>query len=139
NNPVYQLQDTLTWIKGKHTFTMGGLLKRSSFYETSWGNAGVLNYNIGLATGDPIAADLRAALPSINATNNDLANAQNLYALLTGRLSGISGSLNADEVTHTYARFAPLTQRFATTTLGIYFQDSFRITPHFTVNFGLRW
>src|SRR5262245_2847874 len=120
-------------------FTMGGLLKRTSFYETSWGNAGVLNYNIGLATGDPLAADIRAALPSINTSNADLGNAQSLYALLTGRLSGITGSLNVDEVSHTYARFAPLTQRFATSTLGLYFQDSFRLTPHFTVNYGFRW
>src|SRR5262249_31910611 len=40
---------------------------------------------------------------------------------------------------HQYNQFAPVTQRFAFTTGGLYGQDSFRINPDLTLNFGLRW
>ncbi|HYL78956.1 MAG TPA: TonB-dependent receptor [Bryobacteraceae bacterium] len=139
NNPVYNLSDNVNWLKGRHKFTIGGTLLHTSFYETSYGTAGVPNYNLGLATGDPAATILQNALPNISTTNGDLANAQALYALLTGRLSSVSIRTNVNETTHQYAQFAPVTQRFAFTTGALYFQDSFRWNPQFTLNYGLRW
>src|ERR1035438_3970966 len=134
NNPVYQLRDDLNWVKGKHTILIGGTYLHTSFYETSYGSAGVPSYNIGIASGDPVATALTAALPAINTGNGDLGNAENLYALLTGRLTSISGSVNVNENTHQYNQFAPVTQRYAFTTGGLYIQDNFRLTPRFTLN-----
>jgi hypothetical protein len=139
NNPVYQLRDDLNWSKGRHTFLFGGTWLHTSFYETSYGSAGVPSYNLGIASGDPAASLLAAALPAINTSNGDLTNAQALYAMLTGRLSSISGSVNVNENTHQYNQFAPVTQRFAFTTGGLYVQDNFRVTPQFTLNYGFRW
>ena len=140
NNPVYNLSDNLTWVKGKHTITYGGTFLHTSFYETSYGSAGVLNYNLGVSTADPITSVISPAnLPAINTSSSDLTNAQALYALLTGRLSSVSGSVNVNENTKQYNQFAPVTQRYAFTTAGIYAQDSFRLTPHLTLNYGLRW
>jgi hypothetical protein len=138
NNPVYNLYDNVNWVKGRHTFTFGGSYLNTSFYETTWNNAGVLNYNLGIASGDPITSALGAAqFPGIATT--DLTGARNLYATLTGRISSITGSRNVDEISHKYEDFAPITNRQAFATGGIYFQDSFRWTPNLTLNFGLRW
>ena len=139
NNPVYQVADNLNWVRGRHTITLGGTLLRTSFWETSFGSAGVLNYNFGVASADPVGTILQAGLPAINTGNNDFANAQNLYALLTGRLTSVTTTTNVDENTHQYNQFAPVTQRFAFTTGALYAQDSVRLTPAFTLNFGLRW
>ncbi|HEY7184002.1 MAG TPA: TonB-dependent receptor, partial [Blastocatellia bacterium] len=139
NNPVYQITDNLNWIRGRHTLTLGGTWLHTSFWETSYGSAGVPEYNFGVAAGDPVATVLQNALPGINTNNGDLTNAQNLYALLTGRLTSITVDTNVDERTHQYNQFAPVTQRFAFTTAALYAQDSFRISPDFTLNFGLRW
>jgi hypothetical protein len=139
NNPVYQFKDDLNWVKGKHTFLIGGTVKHSSFYETSYGTAGVPVYSIGLTSSDPAAAALTAALPAINNSNGDLTNAEDLYAILTGRVTGISASNNVSETTHQYAEFQPATQRFAYTYAGLYIQDSFRVSPNFTLNYGFRW
>jgi hypothetical protein len=139
NNPVYQVRDDLNWVKGKHTILIGGVYLHTSFWESSYGSAGVPSYNIGIASGDPVVTALTAALPAINSGNGDLTNAENLYALLTGRLSSISGSVNVNEYTHQYNEFAPITQRFAFNTGGLYIQDNFRVTPHLTVNYGFRW
>ncbi|MGH9722341.1 MAG: hypothetical protein ACRD8O_19190, partial [Bryobacteraceae bacterium] len=138
NNPVYNLYDNLNWVRGKHTFTIGGALLRTSFWETTWNNAGVLNYNLGAATGDPITSTLSAAsFPGIR--TQDLPNAWALYAGLTGRLSSITGSRNVDEITHQFNDFSPVTWRQAFATGGLYFQDSFRVTPRLTLNYGFRW
>jgi len=139
NNPVYQVTDNLSWVKGRHTLTMGGTLLHTSFWETSYGSAGVPQYNFGVVASDPVGTVLQNALPGINTNNNDLTNAQNLYALLTGRLTSITVNTNVNEETKQYSQFAPVTQRFAFTTAGLYAQDSFRINPDFTLNFGLRW
>ncbi len=139
NNPVYQFTDNLNWVKGRHTLTLGGTLMHTSFYERSYASAGVPQFNFGVVASDPVNSVLRNALPSINANNSDIANALNLYALLTGRITSISRTTNVDENTQAYNQFAPITQRFAFTTGGVYAQDSFRITPDLTLNFGLRW
>ncbi|HTS25328.1 MAG TPA: carboxypeptidase-like regulatory domain-containing protein [Bryobacteraceae bacterium] len=139
NNPVYQVRDDLNWVKGKHTILIGGAILHTSFYETSYGSAGVPSFNLGIASGDPVVTTLTSALPAINTGNGDLNNAEAIYAFLTGRLSSITGSVNVNEVTHQYNQFAPVTQRYAFTTGGLYVQDSFRVTPHFTLNYGFRW
>ncbi|HLK64661.1 MAG TPA: carboxypeptidase-like regulatory domain-containing protein [Bryobacteraceae bacterium] len=139
NNPVYQLNDTLSWVKGRHNISIGGTLLHTSFYETSYGSAGVPSYNLGLPSSDPALTAITNALPFINTQNGDLGNAQALYALLTGRLSSISGSTNVDENSHQYNQFAPVTQRYAFTTGGVFIQDNLRITSNLTVNFGFRW
>ncbi len=138
NNPVYVLYDNLNWVKGRHTFTFGGSFLHTSFYETSWPNGGVLNYNLGSPAGDPLSSALPAArFPGISTT--DLNSAWALYSALTGRLASINGSRSVDEKSHQYADFASITQRHAFTTGGIYFQDSFRWSPSLTLNYGFRW
>ncbi len=141
NNPVYELRDNLSWLKGRHTVTFGGSWLHTSFYETSWnapGGGGVPTYTLGVDASDPINSVFTSAnFPSIRST--DLSIAAQLYATLTGRLSGISGGLNVDENTHQYVPFAPVTQRFAFSTGGLFAQDSFHVTPHLTLNYGLRW
>jgi len=139
NNPVYQFTDNLNWVKGRHTLTMGGTLLHTSFYSHSWATAGVPQYNLGVVTNDPMNTPLRNALTNINTSGNDINSALGLYALLTGRIMSVSVSTNADEKTKTYAPFTESMQRYAFTTFGLYAQDSFRIRPDLTLNFGLRW
>ncbi|NOT60766.1 MAG: TonB-dependent receptor, partial [Acidobacteria bacterium] len=140
NNPVYQFTDTLNWVKGRHTLTMGGTFLHTSFYSHSWATAGVPSYNFGVVAADPMNNIIRGALPGLNLTNNtDINNALNLYALLTGRITSVSVTTNADEKTKEYKPFTESMQRYAFTTWGLYFQDSFRIRPSLTLNYGLRW
>ena len=139
NNPVYQFTDNLNWVKGRHTLTFGGTLLHTSFYSHTYGTAGVPQYNLGVVAADPINNVLRNALPNINTTGNDINNALNLYALLTGRVTSVSVATQVDEATKKYIQFAETMQRYAFTTFGLYAQDSFRIRPDLTLNFGLRW
>lgn len=140
NNPVWQATDTLTWVRGKHTMTMGGAFLNSSFFEIAYGGAGIPNIGLGISTNDPASAIFTTTtLPLINSSNSDISNAKSLYALLTGRIQSYSANESVNENTHQYQAFAPGTQRFLHRNLGVFFADTWRISPNLTLNYGLRW
>ncbi len=140
NNPVWQATDTMTWVHGKHTMSFGGNFLNSSFFEISYGGAGIPSIGLGVGTADPASAMFTTTnLPFINSSNSDIANAKSLYALLTGRISSYSANESVDEKTHQYQPFAPGTQRFLHRNLGVFFADTWRLTPSLTLNYGLRW
>jgi hypothetical protein len=138
NNPVYNLNDTVTVVKGAHTLTLGGTFRRTTMWETTGGVAGAgPTFNLGVVGGDPVSAIFSAStIPGVRTT--DLATALSLYALLTGRISSISGTNNVNETSHDFVAGAS-TRREAQNVGGTYFQDQWRRTPQFTLNYGLRW
>ena len=139
NNPVYQLTDQVTWVKGKHTFLFGGSYLYTNFYEYDYNSAGIPNISVGVSSTNPIGNIIQAAMPALNLNGSDAANAKQLYAMLTGVISGYSTSYNVNETTHQYAQFAPEIQRIAHTTTGLYAQDTWRARPNLTVTMGFRW
>jgi len=140
NNPVYNLKEDFNWIKGKHTIQIGGALMRTSFWEQSWGDAGVLNEDLALDSADPVQSIFNSTtMPSVRTNTSDVADAAQLYATLAGRIGAIYSSRNVDEVTHKYQDWSSLMQRFARTSVGLYAQDSFHVRPDLTLNYGLRW
>ncbi|MGH9673579.1 MAG: hypothetical protein ACRD44_10390, partial [Bryobacteraceae bacterium] len=90
------------------------------------------------AATDPLTSVLNAAkFPGIRP--QDVAGAWALHAGLTGRINTVTGSRNVDEITQKFEDFSPFTWRQAFQTGGLYFQDSFRVTPRLTLNYGFRW
>jgi hypothetical protein len=138
NNPVYNLSNTFTYLRGNHTYTFGGTIRRTNMWESIWGGAaGGPAYTLGVNAVDPASAAFTSTtLPGIR--SNDVQSALDLYALLTGRISSISGVYNIDEDSKGYGLNA-VTRREAQTVGGLYLQDSWRMNPRFTVNYGLRW
>jgi hypothetical protein len=138
-NPAYTYSDDLNWVKGKHTMKFGASGIYTRFYESDYyGNAGVLNYSLGVASSDPINSVFAAAnFPFINTTT--LGTPAALYATLTGRVSSISATQNINEKTRQYEKFAPLVYRENYASWGTFFQDSFRVSPTLTLNYGIRW
>ncbi len=143
NNPVMEIKDNLTWIKGKHNMKMGASLLNTTFWSRFYGNrAGVLTYTFGVRSDDPINNVLDTAIrnANVNTTNTtDIDNFKNLYALLTGRINAITGTANVNPATKQFEKFFPQPTNFAFNTVGLFFQDSFRATRDLTLNYGLRW
>jgi hypothetical protein len=137
NTPFITFGDTLSWQKGKHTLSMGGNFSLIKTWDCSTSGS-TPTATLGVNSDDPISPLFVASnFPAIS--TSDLPNAASLYALLTGRLSGVSGNVNVSEKTHQYQPFSMLTLRNRQRNFGLFAQDNFRLRPTLTVNYGVRW
>lgn len=135
--PVKVLLDNLSYVKGNHTLNFGSTFTQINTYAFSI-NEVVPTVTFGLNTNDPAAAIFTAAnFPNSNAT--DITNAQNLYALLTGRVTAVSGNAYLGETTGKYTYLGDYTERMRQRVMGTYVQDAWRFHPNLTINAGLRW
>jgi len=139
--PIIDVIDNAAWIHGRHTLTFGFDFHRE---QDHYWNApdGMQNISLGLTAGDPAFDDFNSYFA--NASSADRSEAENIYSILTGRISGIGP-------TGSGFPYNPKTGKYASTPgssynldelqkmWGLYAQDSFRFTPHLTFNYGLRW
>lgn len=141
--PLINAVDNAAWTRANHTISFGFDFYREQ--DHYWNPPdGINNISLGLNAADPAFQWFDSYLSGIGMNPTDRGNAEALYATLVGRVSNIApiGSGFPYNVK---------TGQYATTPgsaynldelqkgWGLYSQDSFRITPHFTVNYGLRW
>ena len=141
NSPVKEFSDIVTWVKGAHSFNFGGNFTQINSYQSAL-NQVVPTVYFGVNTDDP-AFDLfdsttavsQAAFPGASAAQ--LAEASQIYALLTGRVTSIFQTAYNNE--GTFQILGPQTTRFRQRQIGLFAQDSWRYRPNLTLNYGLRW
>jgi len=151
--PIFSVSNTMTWTKGAHMLKFGGNWYRevNQYWDPPEGYTII---GLGSVEGDPArdiltkealqaAAGPGAPVP----TDAEWANARQLYATLTGRISGFTGRHAYLPSTGKYALGSTPDQNgVAFSTLdellkswGLFVQDSYRMKPNLTVNMGLRW
>ena len=142
--PIWDFSDSMTLQRGKHTFEYGvSWYKEQDHYWNAPG--GFYNYNFGLATGDPAInaftnSGTNPTLPG--ASNAELAKADALYAILTGRLSGVNGENAYNIKTKQYSKTGTMSEYpldEVSSAWSLFAEDSWRITRSLTLNYGLRW
>jgi len=142
NTPLKQGNGNLTWSMGAHLWNFGGSFTQVNQWTTNvQGTQFIPGITFGMATGDPAntgTTNLFTATNFPGSTPTVLSDAGALYALLTGRASAINRSVVMDEVSRQYGAYQPIV-RNQQRQIGLYFQDSWRVHPGFTVNYGLRW
>jgi hypothetical protein len=137
NTPNWNIDNNVSWLRGAHSLTFGG-----SFLQVTHTQNGddivpsaTLSFN---TTFDPAAAMFTTAnFPG--ASTALLGEARTLYAILTGRVSQIPGTARLNNSGTEYVYLGNLLQRDRMNSIAAYAQDSWRMKPTFTLNYGVRW
>ncbi|MDX2033495.1 MAG: TonB-dependent receptor [Blastocatellia bacterium] len=141
NSPSRTVTDNLTWLKGSHTINFGGSYARIQSYEQAASTALVPGVTIGVAANDPVntgATSIFTTANFPNSTPQQRTEAAALYAQLTGRISATTRAAAFDEKTRKFA-LAPMVERNHYYEVGLYAQDSWKVSPGLTLSGGLRW
>jgi len=136
NTPTYDFSDTVTWIAGSHNISFGGQHKLIRAESTAIGRI-VPTVNFGLLSNDP-AFNIFSTTTLPGATAGQLTAARNLYATLVGRVAQYTSTayLTSGGTYQLNAEQARLSKQ---NTYGLFAQDSWRVRPDLTLNYGLRW
>lgn len=153
-SPRWTFGDTLSWMKGKHSFKMGGEYRFSGSYgAVGW----VMNNSFASLVPTPFAAGGStpfAPVTGINATNmpglagfqytqSNLQNMISLLNFLSGSLTGLRQYYYINSPTQT--TWSDQTEEpypirnFHQNEWGFFFKDDWKIHPNLTLNLGVRY
>ena len=130
------LENTATWLKGNHNISFGG-----SFVETNvWlqNQTLVPTANFGLLATE--AADTIFSTTSLpGASAADVAQAKALYAMLTGRITSLTGDARITPEGDKYVPLGLSRAEGRTREVNFFIADSWRMSPSITISAGLRY
>ena len=130
------IEDTVTWLKGKHSFTTGMSWTQYTFNRRDQRLLPTATF--GVVGSDPAVAMFNGTtFPS--ASSAQLTAAQNLYALLTGRILSVASDARIDEASGNYAYLGEGVQRARMRETDLFIQDQWRIRSNVTINAGVRY
>jgi hypothetical protein len=136
NAPYYEIADTLTWLKGPHTVSVGGSWVQVNLWSQNQTTVPTINF--GLVSNDPaLGMFTQANFPG--ASTASLTAAQNLYAVLTGRVNSTAANARLAEDGSSYVYLGPGVQRIHVRQFDLFAQDGWRLSQNLTLNYGLRW
>ncbi len=147
NGHDWNYSDTVSWLKGKHFFQIGG--SYIHWWDTHvrpdnvTGSLSQLVYQINKASGMKMTAAYQPPACAEGGTNcilsSQLGTWNNLYAETLGFV-GTAQQLFVRGGNDFHLTGAPYLQDHSITKqYNIYFNDSFKVTPTLTVNYGLAW
>jgi hypothetical protein len=137
--PIHNITDDFTWIKGNHTFQFGGNIRLISNKRSDSSPAydqAVINPSYYSGSGRSLVPSGLVTTYGVANTNLDL---QAAAAALIGRFSQYTANYNYDLDGNLLPLGTVIEREFATQEYDVYGQDSWKIRPNLTVNFGMRY
>ena len=140
------IRDDLSWSKGTHFFQFGGTYQRNWNYHQRTDNGGGINYNTvywtGASVGSTNGMNMVGYIPdAISAAGgSQLSNYQRDYAITLG-IPGVT-QLAYTRTGSNLTLNPPNTPAYDKSTIpfyNLYFSDSWRMKPSFTLSYGLGW
>jgi hypothetical protein len=137
NTVNWSVDDTLSWLRGNHAWTMGASFTQIDHDQNNWTVVPSISFGVE-TTNDPANAMFTTAnFPG--ASTGALNDARSLYALVTGRVVNIGGTGRLSAETNEYVYNGTLNQKSKMREVGLFAQDTWRVRPNVTLNYGARW
>jgi hypothetical protein len=132
-NPVYTVSDSISWIRGTHSFKWGFSFDAMS--SNSW------NINNGYVPSVTFGAGSVAVqnISTISGIGQNLSLAQNLLTDLSGTVSAVSQGFGVMDGKNPVFISYPGRRHWKQRDLSFFFKDDFKLAPNFTLNYGIRW
>jgi len=133
-------KDDVTWLKGRHTFQFGGQYQHNWNYHQRTDNGGGINYypvyQLGTTSGAGSGIDMTGFVPpgvSSTTWGRDYAASLGLVSIAQVAYTRTGSTLTLNP---------PLTPAYDQSTIpyyNVYFSDSWKVSPTFTLTYGLGW
>jgi hypothetical protein len=131
--PVYQYSDTLTWLKGKHSFVAGGELRRVS---TNGFNSFTVMPRANIGSGGSSVQNINN-IPGIGQNSG---TATTLLNNLVGSVGSFQQAFNSPGGANpVFLANEGKVRHWRETELSVFFKDDWKITPNLTLNLGVRY
>jgi hypothetical protein len=137
------IRDDLSWSKGTHFFQFGGTYQHNWNYHQRTDNGGGINYQtvywLGASVGSTNGMSMAGYIPSA-ITTDQLTNYQKDYGIVLGvpGVTQIAYTRTGSNLTLN----PPNTPAYDQSTIpfyNLYFSDTWRMKPSFTLSYGLGW
>ena len=145
--PVHNFVDDVTWTKGKHTYQFGTNIRfirnpRANYLSSF--SSGTTNSS-GLDTAGIVGS--KSPLNPGNYSSIGFPGVDSSFRLgynwpimaMMGIVSEVDATFNYDKTGATLPQGAALRRHFAADEYEFYVQDSYRMKPNLTINYGLRY
>jgi hypothetical protein len=135
----HMIRDDVSWVKGVHFLQFGGTYQRNWDYHQRTDNGGGINYNtvywLGASVGSTNGMDMTGFVPAGlgSSWSRD-------YAIVLG-IPGVT-QIAYTRTGSNLTLNPPNTPAFDKSTIpfyNLYFSDSWKMKPSFTLNYGLGW
>ena len=131
------VESTLNWLKGSHSLGMGFNYTHADVWLLNETRVSTIDF--GLPTGHPALPMFSTASNFPGANTNQRNAARDLYAVLTGNVSTISGTARLDQNTGQYVYNGSSHQEGRLRELDLFIQDSWKAKANLSLNVGLRY
>jgi hypothetical protein len=136
--PVQNITDDLSWIKGSHSFSFGTNIRLIGNRRNSFAGAydsAITNPSFYSGGGNTISGPINAFSPIAGSA----AGVQNAATALIGRFSQYTANFTFAHDGTLQPAGTSSARDFRTQEYDAYFQDSWKLSPHLTVTYGLRY
>ncbi|NQW04008.1 MAG: carboxypeptidase regulatory-like domain-containing protein [Acidobacteria bacterium] len=136
NATTFLLEDTVSWLKGNHNLSAGVSYTRADVWLRNQTHVPTISF--GVVNADP-AFGMFSSANFPGSSSGDRTAARNLYAVLTGRVSQVSGNARLDAATGKYVYQGLALQEGRLEDIGTFVQDSWRVRSNLSINVGMRY
>lgn len=130
------VENTTTWLKGNHNMQFGAVMVQADVWLANQTLVPTAEFDI-LPTEAADAIFNATTLPGASAA--DITQAKRLYAMLTGRITRLTGDARINAGGDAYNLLGASRAEGRMREFNIFMSDSWRVRPNLTVSGGLRY